>query len=666
VQIGEEDEIDRGNLQFESDGEDDHNESDGNGTNSNGTNSNNSPSGDSWSSPLFTTQDLTADDSLLDEETFEENLRKVAVTSTRRVLLPPPLTEPLPLHHQRATNLAKVQQRYRKRQQKQAAEEDDHRPDSDKTALQPLQLAKERQRALNRNHQQGKIMSTGTRSKKRNSDDADLNDNGDENLSQMDDTSAHVPRKKGGSSRDRNDSPSMVSQGSGDVDDDDVMPPLAPNAVAMDRLAGVAKDAAGKARAVAFKAHVLKEFMELSKKTPEELEVELAKQRKKDAKLGVEKRLPLIDRLRKNLAIAKWKRAQDNVTMLSMQERLEELESGKGNGNNVKMLKMQERIKELELEKTKRMSRSQAQKMRVCAEIQTKVEQVTKSILWRTTKFMTCPEDLANAVDKVIVAGGFCDGMSATMRDSFAVTYAQIVKKALNSQRNYLTQELKKIAFKVFLDKGLELPKPDVILSCAIRQVPDANKPKFKLYWTQVLRTLVDAKIWSKDVFYYTTPLAARMDPNDAKSKKLFAVSHEAMLCVVWDNNWKKWQDQYAFAQNPDNKGKSQPNLPGKWTRSDTGQAEWGGWSTDGLKAFNHYKKTIREGREGRMDEIRAYESKILGELRRDVGIEADSHEAQLRLNRAKKRRTNAEKPVAEVQVHLAIATVDEEDEEED
>jgi hypothetical protein len=458
----------------------------------------------------------------------------------------------------------------------------------------------------------------------------------------------------------------MVSQGSGDFDDDDVMPPLAPNAVAMDRLAGVAKDAAGKARAVAFKAHVLKEFMELSKKTPDEFEVELAKQRKKDAKLGVEKRLPLIDRLRKNLAIAKWKRAQDNVTMLSMQERLEELESGKGNVNNGQMLKMKERIKELELEKAKRMSRSQAQKMRVCAEIQTKVEQVTKSILWRTTKFMTCPEDLANAVDKVIVAGGFCDGMSATLRDSFAVTYAQIVKKALNSQRNYLTQELKKIAFKVFLDKGMELPMPNVFLSCAMRQVPEVNKPKFKLHWTQVLRALVDAKIWSKDVFYYTTPLAARMDPNDAKSKKLFTVSHEAMLCVVWDNNWKKWQDQCAFAQNPDNKGKSQPNLPGKWTRSDTGQAEWGGWSKDGLLAFNNYKKIIREGRDGRMDEIRKYEDEILGELRREVGLEADSHEAQLRLNRAKKRRTNAEKPVAAVQVHAAIATVDEEDEDDE
>lgn len=650
MQIGEEDDIDNRDLQFESSDEDDHNESDGNG---NGTKSiNRDPFGSNNSPSFFTPEDLAADDSYLDEEDVVERIDRLQGIQPRAIintaqfagkLLPPPLTEDLSLHHQRATNLAKVQKRYRERLQKQAAEEEDHRPDSDRTALQPLQVAKERQRLKNRNHQQGKIMSEGTRSKKkRTSDDANLNGDDNANTVEVAEKTASVPRKKGGGSRDRNDSPSMVSQGSGE--DDEHMPPLAPNDIAMDRLAGLANDAAQKAQAISQKAEVVKEFMTLANKTTDEMKAELAQQRKKDAKLKVEKRLPLIDKLRENLAIVRWKRAKDNC----------------------KILNMQERIKELELEKTKRMSRSQAQKMRVCAEIQSRVEQVTKSILWRATKFMTCPDDLNNAVEKVIEAGNFCEGMSATMRDSFAVTHSQIIKKALNSQRNYLTQELKKVAFKVFLEKGLELPKADVFLACAMRQVPDVNKAKFKLYWTQILRTLVDAKIWSKDVFYYTTPLAARMDPNDKTSKKLFTVSHEAMLCVVWENNWKKWQDQYAFTQQLENKGKQQPNLPGKWTRSDTGQAEWGGWSKDGLLAFNAYKKSIREGRDGRMEEIRAHEKKILAELRREVGIEADSHEAQLRLNRAKKRRTNASKPVAEVALHTAIATVDEEDEEEE
>jgi hypothetical protein len=156
------------------------------------------------------------------------------------------------------------------------------------------------------------------------------------------------------------------------------------------------------------------------------------------------------------------------------------------------------------------------------------------------------------------------------------------------------------------------------------------------------------------------------MDPSNPKSLSLFTVSHEAMICLVWENNWQKWQDQYAFTQDPANIGKKQPSLPGKWTRSDAGQSEWGGWSRDGLEKYNAYKKRIRAGRKGRMDEIRDYEKTILAELRKDVGIEADNHESQLRLNRAKKRRTNAEAPVPEPKAYRAIATVDEEDEEEE
>ena len=614
MQIGEEDEIDNKSLQFSSDEEDDDNRPDGNGIDGiNGIN--NSPSTDAWSSPLFTEADLAADDSLVDEESFDENHQKVlqANTSTRRALsLPPPLKAPLPLHHQRAANLAKVQEAHRRRLRKQA-EEEDHRPDSDKAALQPLQLAKEQQRLRNRNHQQDN-MTRSTR--KRNAENADLHGEGTKNTGQVDDESGHVPRKR--PSRDHNESPSMVSTGSDD------------NPTA----AGAAKKT---------KEEAEENFKMWANKTTDDLKEELAIQKTRDAKLKMEKRLPQIEKLREQVALLRWKRGKDNV----------------------RMAKMQVKIEELELDKTKRMSRSQAQKMRVCAEIQSKVEQVTKTLLWRTVKFMTCPEDLGNAVDKVIDFGKFCEGMSTTLKDSFAVTYSQIIKKALNSQRNYLTQELKKIAFKVFLEKNLELPKTDVWLACAMRNVPEVNDPKFKLYWTLLLRTLVDAKVWSKDVYYYTTPLAARMDPNDKTSKKLFTVSHEAMICVVWENNWEKWQDQYKFTQLAENKGKPQPNLPGKWTRSDTGQAEWGGWLEDGLKAYNAYKKSIREGRDGRMDEVLAYEDKILAELRKDVGIEADSHEAQLRMNRAKKRRKNSEKPVA-VAATKAIATVDDEDEDED
>jgi hypothetical protein len=37
------------------------------------------------------------------------------------------------------------------------------------------------------------------------------------------------------------------------------------------------------------------------------------------------------------------------------------------------------------------------------------------------------------------------------------------------------------------------------------------------------------------------------MDMSDPDSKSLFTVSHEAMICLVWENNFEKWQEQFKW-----------------------------------------------------------------------------------------------------------------------
>jgi hypothetical protein len=199
-----------------------------------------------------------------------------------------------------------------------------------------------------------------------------------------------------------------------------------------------------------------------------------------------------------------------------------------------------------------------------------------------------------------------------------------------------------------------------------MRQVSETNEPKFKWYWTKVLSKIVSAKQWNKEIFYYHTILKAKMDMSDPNSSWLFTTSHEAMIVLVWHNNEQKWKDQFQWAANPANKGKKMPNMPGLWSTSDSGQAEWGGWSEDGLVQYNTYKKQIREGRKGRKEEICELEQKTLDQLREEVGYDCESHEAQMKKNRAKKRKLNADKPVEEIRVHKAVKTVDDDDEEEE
>ncbi|MCA1800815.1 MAG: hypothetical protein LC650_05945 [Actinobacteria bacterium] len=215
------------------------------------------------------------------------------------------------------------------------------------------------------------------------------------------------------------------------------------------------------------------------------------------------------------------------------------------------------------------------------------------------------------------------------------------------------------------MNKGLKLPTPNLMLSFALRRVPEQNYELFKWYWTKALTKLVNSKKWCQEVYFYTTILKAKFVPFDKNSKALFTVSHEAMVCLVWENNYEKWQEQKKWRDVPENKKKKMPIIPGKWSSSTEGQAEWGGWSEEGLRKYNELKKAIRNNRKKEGEKLHAFEEKFLRKLRVDAGIDCENHEQQQKMNRAKRRKLNADKPVGEIRVHKAVSTVDDEDEQE-
>jgi hypothetical protein len=306
-----------------------------------------------------------------------------------------------------------------------------------------------------------------------------------------------------------------------------------------------------------------------------------------------------------------------------------------------------------------RMSRAKAQVLKMCNDTRDKAFNTAKNVIFHNVKFLNCKDDLYSATEMVHDALQVAE-KTLDQRDSWVETYAPIVKKGINSARNYVTSELKKLAF-ALMDKKEALPPHALLLACAARNISGINEAKFKWYWQKVIGKVVSSKEWGPSVCYYTTIMGAKSPTNP--KKPLITVSDEAMIVLVWENNFQKWQEQWAFEQDVKNKGKKQPNLPGKFTQSDKGQCEWGGWSEAGLQAFNNYKKTIRAYRKDHKDEILELEQRILAELRVENGIEAEDHDQQLRLNRAKRRKLNANKPVPEVVVRKVVKTFDSEDE---
>ena len=401
--------------------------------------------------------------------------------------------------------------------------------------------------------------------------------------------------------------------------------------------------------------------------TNEEIDKLCFAQHKKDKKTKTNDRLGIIDKLRRKqlelrIAFAKdikichndWDKLKQQNTQLK--DALKE--------SIAKVAKIRAENESLIAAADVRMSRAKAQVLKMCNDTRDKVFETAKSVLFHRVKFLNCKDDLFDATESVhdILQMRKKNAKPPTddEKHSWVETYAPVVKKGINTQRNYFTSELKKAAFSL-MDKNESLPPPELLLACAARNISGTNEQKFKWYWEKVLPKVVGSKEWGPSVCYYTTISEARM--STYPDKALVTVSDEAMIALVWENNFEKWPKQYAFERDPQNVGKKQPALPGKFTQSDKGQCEWGGWSEAGLQKFNSNKKTIRGCRKGKEDQVLEFERKILAELRVEHKIEADDHEQQQKMNRSKRRKIAANKPVLEVVVRKRVKTTDSEDE---
>lgn len=583
----------------------------------------------------------------------------------------------------------KTKRKKAKPRNKKSAEVDDSRPEADKTLLQPLQLAKLKQRQANQQNlpsptsltPKSKKMATTTRSKDKtksketaketNSDGTHVPETDDDltTCSEVDKASTNnketvatpnIVRKsktqtsttaaatsKTSAATSTKSRPNSTKSPS-DANGAKRKSAPSPSEVTLDssdqELDFSLENAPDAAKKLADFRPIVRDFGAwdaVGKLTSKELDQKAADHRPTDSKLKKEKKSALIHKLRRQILGLQCSRGKD----------LRYLH------------KLEQQVLVMEQEACQRTSRSKAAKLRICEDQVKIVKKMTKEKLWASTKFIGSTDELEKATEKVL---DFCNFGEKTPeeRDSWVVTYSPIVKQALNEKRNYLTAELKKTATDNFLKQGKELPKPGVLVACAMRAIEANNEAHFKWYWTKILPKVVSAKQWNAEVMYYHTIGDAKHDMTDPDSMVLFTVSHEAMICLVWENNWQKWQDQYQWKK--DNPGKEAPKMPGKWTTSDKGQMEWGGWDNAGLEQFNSKKKMIRAARRSAGPEkLAAFEQKMLAELRQDVGIDCDNHDLQLRKNRAKKRKLNAEGPVLDLQVHKKVSTVDSEDEDE-
>ena len=309
--------------------------------------------------------------------------------------------------------------------------------------------------------------------------------------------------------------------------------------------------------------------------------------------------------------------------------------------NNVKLDKENAGLRKENAELREQLDiRTSKSKARVMRESEGEKKNIVDKMpeIWRAFKFITCKEEedeTAEYTYKLIYGE---DNVDLDKMYSWCETYKKTIRENLYAKRNYVASRIKDCAWKIF-ESGQTLPSLEMIRKCIGRKIDVENEDEmriFKWYWEDLLPKVVGASEWGPAVRYYNT-ITLYMIPNEPKKRVLITPNDEAMICVLWDNQYDKWHELWEFAKDPTKKGQKQVNRGGKYTSCEKGYCTYSGWDDGGIKSFNMYENEAKDGRKGPNRKL--LERTTLNQLRVQRNIDQPDHATQLKVNRGRKRK---------------------------
>ena len=233
------------------------------------------------------------------------------------------------------------------------------------------------------------------------------------------------------------------------------------------------------------------------------------------------------------------------------------------------------------------------------------------------------------------------------VHEQFYMQYSNKITSELNGVRQNVTGNILKLMIKE-IRNGYAIPTKEEMLQCLTRD-PKVPYDAFKFYWTKVLPLLANNQfVWDKKVMYYETICEAkdfcqvRNAPNPAPR---ITPMMEAIACLWWHNVYSKARaiarhpakykvkilytkpstlldetynvhpeapdvpdDDYVFV-NPT----ASPEYATEYTKPNTGQKIYGGFSDAGLKKYKEYVRANASAREKK--ETATVENKTLEQI---------------------------------------------------
>ena len=180
---------------------------------------------------------------------------------------------------------------------------------------------------------------------------------------------------------------------------------------------------------------------------------------------------------------------------------------------------------------------------------------------------------------------------------SWIATYGQAVKTAILQQNSYVQSRIKEAADDLYGDTQ-QLPPYEAILRCAKREVDLENADDLKVFtwYCETLAAKFAGNDWGPKQKYYSKMSKQLLRGQYHGKKKLWSVSNEAMIAVIYESCVEKWLACKEWFENHPNekklprRDKDNPDLAflqGKYTDQNGGQQMYGGWTDAGVARYN-------------------------------------------------------------------------------
>ena len=276
----------------------------------------------------------------------------------------------------------------------------------------------------------------------------------------------------------------------------------------------------------------------------------------------------------------------------------------------------------------------------------------TKNALWKVCKFFKNDSYLIKGTKFVMEAlelrehADLSDTALMEAQEMWIRDHSDTVRLAMNDQRNYVQQELRKLVFEIWYQGNDDhlVPNVEEIMDLMLRKKLDEETPEderiryqalFDFYWNVLIPKVAGHASFCPSKRHHQLLSTGTLEEGDPNSGLCVTAEDEAFLVTMWQNCYPKWWYLEERRRNneevdPNHQANSTP-----FTEAKGGQKKFGGWKPEGIRFYHKQVDLIQKNRDEEGDYIARVEAEALQRIRTALGCDAKEAKRKKRKRKA-------------------------------